>query len=213
MRKPVVVVALTLAVATAGAAVALAVAASSGGVPDAAPTAPASSVVPSASAAVTADDYCYVEAMIYYRVEESELARTLLRKEGTAPAARALADAVAERAVAELDDLREWYVSWADARPATPPADGLCGGHGADHAQMPGMPSWSRQLALADAAPPAAEREFTGILRDQTAGMVALVTLVLDGAPHPAVAESARRVLAHAEADLAALDELAASSP
>uniref|UniRef100_UPI00197CA294 hypothetical protein n=1 Tax=Microbacterium sp. CPCC 204701 TaxID=2493084 RepID=UPI00197CA294 len=87
------------------------------------------------------------------------------------------------------------------------------GGHGADHAQMPGMPSWSRQLALAGAAPPAAEREFTGILREQTAGMIALVTLILDGDPHLAVAASARHVLADAEADLAALDALGASLP
>lgn len=205
MRKVVAVVALTLAVATAGAAVALAVAASGGGGTDAAPTASAT-----ASAPVSADDYCYVEAMIYYRVEESELAETLLRKDGVEAWARARAEAVADRAATELDGLRAWYVSWADARPAAPPTDGPCGGHGADHAQMPGLPSWGRQIALADAEPPAAEREFTGILRDQTAGMIALVTLILGGDPHPLVEESARRVLAAAEADLAALDELEA---
>lgn len=203
MRKVVAVVALTLAVATAGAALALAVAASGGGGTDAAPTASAT-----ASAPVTADDYCYVEAMIYYRVEESELAETLLRKDGVEAGARARAEAVADRAATELEDLRAWYVSWADARPAAPPTSGPCAGHGADHAQMPGMPSWGRQIALADAEPPAAEREFTGILRDQAAGMIALVTRILDGDPHPLVEESARRVLAAAEADLVALDEL-----
>lgn len=209
MRKVVAVVALTLAVVTAGAAVALAVAASSGAGTDAAPSASASaSVTPSAP--VTADDYCYVEAMIYYRVEESELAETLLRKDGVAVDARAFAEAVGDRAAEDLERLREWYVSWAGARPATPPTDGPCAGHGVDHAQMPGMPSWARQLTLADAVAPMAEREFTGILRDQTAGMVALVTLILDGDPHPAVEESARRVLAEADADLAALDELEA---
>lgn len=205
MRKLVAVVALTLAVATAGAAIALAVAASGGRATEAAPTASATG---SATASVTADDYCYVEAMIYYRVQESELAETLLRKDLVEAGARAMAEAVDDRAAAELEDLRAWYVSWADARPAAPPADGPCGGHGADHAQMPGMPSWSRQVALADAAPPAAEREFTAILRDQTAGMIALVTLILEGDPHPLVEESARRVLADAEADLARLEEL-----
>lgn len=211
MRKVVAVVALTLAVATASAAIALAVAASSGGITDATPAAAASASVgspPGSPVPVTADDYCYVEAMIYYRVEESELAATLLRKDGVGAEVRALAEAVAGRAAAELEDLRSWYVSWADARPSTPPTDGPCGGHGADHAQMPGMPSWSRQLALADAESPAAEREFAGILRDQTAGTIALVTLILDGDPHPAVRESTRQVLADAEADLAALDDL-----
>lgn len=203
MRKVVAVAALTLAVVTAGAAVALAVAASSGGGTDADPAASATAPAP-----VAADDYCYVEAMIYYRVEESELAETLLRKDGVAPEVRAFAETVEERATEDLEGLREWYVSWADARPAAPPTDGPCGGHGADHTQMPGIPSWSRQLALAEAIPPAAEREFTGIVRDQLAGMVALVTLILDAGPHPAVADSARRVLADAEADLAALDEL-----
>ena len=218
MRKVVAVVALTLAVATAGAAVALAVAASTGGGTDAAPGPSASASVgasasASAPAPVTADDYCYVEAMIYYRVEESELADTLLRKDGVAGDIGAFAEVVGDRATSELEELREWYVSWAEARPATPPTEGPCGGHGADHAQMPGMPSWSRQLALAEAQPPAAEQEFAGILRDQTAGMVALVTLILDGDPHPAVVDSAERVLAEAEADLEALQRMTDSDP
>lgn len=210
MRKVVAVVALTLAVATAGIAAALAVAASGGRGTDADLSVSATAT---ASALVTADDYCYVEAMIYYRVEESELAETVLRKDGVAEDVRALAEAVGDRATEELEDLREWYVSWADARPVTLPADGPCAGHGVDHAQMPGMPSWGRQLALADAVPPAAEREFTGILRDQTAGMVALVTLILDGDPHAAVEESARRVLDEAVADLEALRRILDREP
>lgn len=201
MRKVVAVVALSLAVLTAGVAVALAIASTAG--PDAS-TRPTTT----ASTPVTADDYCYVEAMIYYRVSERELAETLLRKEGVDPAARELADSLARTAEDELDDLRAWYVSWADARPLEPPDDGPCAGHGTDHAQMPGMPSWGRQNALADAAPPEAERLFAEILREQSEGMIALVTLVLDGAPHPAVADSAEDVLERARDDLAALDDL-----
>lgn len=205
MRKVVVIVALSLAVLTAGAAVALALASTAAR--DAAPR-PASSVSASASAPVSADDYCYVEAMIYYRVSESALAETLLRTEGADPAARAFAAELARAAEDELEDLREWYVSWADARPLEPADDGPCAGHGADHAQMPGMPTWAQQTALAEAASPEAERLFAEILREQNAGMIALVTLILEGAPHPAVADSAQDVLERARDDLAALDGL-----
>ena len=83
-RRAVAVVALTIALATAGTGIALALAAAGG--TDAAPAASPSA---SPSIAVTADDYCYVEAMIYYRVEESELAETLLRKDGLDTGARA----------------------------------------------------------------------------------------------------------------------------
>nr|WP_281363965.1 DUF305 domain-containing protein [Microbacterium immunditiarum] len=160
---------------------------------------------------VSPDDYCYVEAMIYYRVEETELARTLLRKDGVSADVSAHAQELLARDAAELDEFREWYVSWADARPVEPPEEGVCAGHGTDHAQMPGMPSWSRQRALADAAPPDAEREFVGILRAQNEGLAALVTLIIEADPHPRVAESAERVLAEASVDLEALERLAAA--
>ncbi|MFK4805637.1 DUF305 domain-containing protein [Microbacterium sp. LWS13-1.2] len=210
-RRAVVVVALTLALATAAAGVALAVAATSG-TKDAAPSASAS---PSASSSipVTADDYCYVEAMIYYRVKEQELAQTLLRKEGIDAGASGFATGIAARNEDELDDLREWYVSWVDARPAEPPADGPCGGHGADHAQMPGMPAWSTLQGFVDAQHPDAERRFAEILRDQNAGMVALVALILDGVPHPAVVESADEVLKQAAADERMLEQFLAAVP
>ncbi|WP_109211478.1 MULTISPECIES: DUF305 domain-containing protein [Microbacterium] len=199
-RRAVVIVALTLALATAAAGIALAVASTAG--TDAARS---GSVTPSASASVavpvTADDYCYVEAMIYYRVEEQELAQTLLRKEGLDAGASGFAQGIAERDEDELADLREWYVSWADARPLEPPADGPCAGHGADHAQMPGMPAWSTLQGLVDAQHPDAERRFAEILQAQNLGMEALVALILEGDPHPAVAESASRVLEQARAD------------
>ena len=209
-RRAVAIVALTLAVATAAAGIALAVAAMTAGTDASSGASPGTSATPSASASpsipVTADDYCYVEAMIYYRVKEQELAQTLLRKEGLDAGASGFATGIAARDEDELDDLREWYVSWVDARPAEPPADGPCGGHGADHAQMPGMPAWSTLQGFVDAPHPDAERRFAEILRDQNAGMVALVTLILDGDPHPAVADSAQRVLEQAASDAAIID-------
>ncbi|WP_341997450.1 DUF305 domain-containing protein [Microbacterium sp. LWH7-1.2] len=210
-RRAVVVVALTLALLTAAAGVWLAIAATAGNT-DAAPSA---SVSPSASASapVTADDYCYVEAMIYYRVEEQELAQTLLRKQGIEAGASGFATGIAARNEVELEDLRAWYLSWADARPAEPPTDGPCGGHGSDHAQMPGMPSWSALQGLVDAQHPDAERRFAEILQAQNAGMIALVTLILEGDPHPAVATSAEEVLKQAAADRATLQGILDSLP
>lgn len=212
-RRAVVVVALTLALATAAAGVALAVAA---GAPSAGKTdaAPSPSRTPSAGAhEVTPDDYCYVEAMIYYRVEESGLAETLLRKDGIDAGALGFAGGIAARDADELDRLREWYLSWADARPVEPPKDGPCGGHGADHAQMPGMPTWSTVQGFVDAQHPDAERRFAEILRDQNAGMVALIGLILDGDPHPVVAESAEAVLRQARADQETLRGILDAAP
>lgn len=211
-RRAVAVIAVALAVATAAAGIALAIAAGGGAGKDASPT---RSAAPSASASapVTADDYCYVEAMIYYRVKEADVARTLLRKDGMDAGASGLAAGIAARSDDELDDLRAWYLSWADARPVQPPTDGPCGGHGADHAQMPGMPSWSTLQAFVDAPHPDAERRFAEILQDQNTGMVALVTLILDGDPHPAVAESAQRVLEQADADERALQGILDALP
>jgi uncharacterized protein (DUF305 family) len=213
-RRAVVVVALTLALATAAAGVALAVAAWAPSVRST-DAAPSPDRTPSAAAAheVTADDYCYVEAMIYYRVEESELAETLLRKDGIDAGALGFAGGISARDADELDGLREWYLSWADARPIEPPQDGPCGGHGADHAQMPGMPTWSTVQGFVDAQHPDAERRFAEILRDQNAGMVALIGLILDGDPHPAVAESAEGVLRQARADQETLRGILDTAP
>ena len=218
-RRAVAVVALTLAVATAAAGIALAVASGigAGTAGDGNPGTSASTSAPAASSdsepPVAADDYCYVEAMIYYRVKELELAETLQRKDGVDAGALGFAAGIAARDAEELEDLRAWYLSWADARPLEPPADGPCGGHGADHAQMPGMPPWSTLQGFVDAPHPEAERRFAEILRDQNAGMVALVALVLDGDPHPDVVESAERVLERAEADAATLQGILDALP
>ena len=216
-RRAVAIVALTLAVATAAAGIALAVAAMTAGTDASSGASPGTSATPSASASpsipVTADDYCYVEAMIYYRVKEQELAETLLRAQGIDAGASGFATGIAARDEDELERLRAWYLSWADARPAEPPTDGPCGGHGADHAQMPGMPSWSTLQGFVDAEHPDAERRFAEILQVQNAGMIALVTLILEGDPHPSVAESAEEVLKQAEADRGTLQGILDSLP
>ena len=207
-RRAVAVVALTITLATAGTGIALALAAAGG--TDAAPPATPSAAP---STAVTADDYCYVEAMIYYRVEEAELAETLLRKDGVDAGASGFASGIAGRNEDELADLREWYVSWSDARPVEPPADGPCAGHGADHAQMPGMPAWSTLEGFVDAAHPDAERRFAEILQAQNTGMIALIDLILAGDPHPAVAQSAAAVREQAETDQQTLQRILDARP
>ncbi|MGN6221754.1 MAG: DUF305 domain-containing protein [Microbacterium sp.] len=222
MRRPKTVAVLVAAVLAATAGATLAVlgvpvgeSSPAEAVPSARPSAGAGGATASSSPAamddtVAADDYCYVEAMIYYRVKEQELAQTLLRKDSVAADAEAFAKRVVADDVAELDDLRAWYVSWAPARPLEPPTDGPCGGHGSDHAQMPGMPSWSAEQGLVDASSPDAERRYAEIVRDQNAGMVALVTLILDGHPHPDVRASAEAVLERERADAVTLDGLLA---
>ncbi|MFD4959160.1 DUF305 domain-containing protein [Microbacterium sp. NPDC058389] len=222
MRRPKTVAVLVAAVVAATAGAALAVlgvpvgeSSPAEAVPSARPSADGQGVTASPAPAdvddtVTADDYCYVEAMIYYRVKEEELAQTLLRKDDIAPAAESFAKRVLGDDLAELDGLRAWYVSWAPARPLEAPADGPCGGHGSDHAQMPGMPTWSAEQGLVDAQSPDAERRYAEIARDQNAGMVALVTLILDGDPHPDVRDSAEDVLEREKTDAAELAALLA---
>jgi len=221
VRRPKTVAVLAAAIVAAAAGAALAVlgvpmgeSSPAEAVPSARPSADGkgvtASTAPEIDDTVTADDYCYVEAMIYYRVKEEELAQTLLRKDDLAPAAASYAERVVGDDLAELDDLRAWYVSWAPARPLEAPTDGPCGGHGSDHAQMPGMPSWSVEQGLVDASSPDAERRYAEIVRDQNAGMVALVTLILDGDPHPAVRASAEAVLEREKTDAAELQALLA---
>ncbi|WP_344095541.1 DUF305 domain-containing protein [Microbacterium deminutum] len=85
---------------------------------------------PSGSAStepVTADDFCYVEAMIYYRVEAVDLAKDVLDKTGVSRETRAFAQKLVDEQSAELEALRPWYVSWTGARPLERPDEGPCG--------------------------------------------------------------------------------------
>jgi uncharacterized protein (DUF305 family) len=168
---------------------------------------------PSGSASaepVTADDFCYVEAMIYYRVEAVDLANAVLDKSGISPESQAFAQQLVDTQSAELEKLRPWYVSWKDARPLERPDDGPCKGHGTTHAQMPGLPTPSQWNDLIAADGPEAEEMFLELLTVQNDAMVDFVNLVLEGDPHARVRASAEQVLAQAEADDARLHALLA---
>ena len=208
MRRAVAVPAVALAIGVAGAGIALAFATASAG-DGGGGTSPSRS--PS-TAPVAETDFCYVEAMIYYRVEETELAASLDEKDGVADAVEDLAAQIAEEDADELVDLRSWYVSWSAAKPIEEAREGPCAGHGADHAQMPGMPSWAQRLALSEAQGDDAERAFVDLVLAQNAGMTALISEVLATDAHPRVRASAERVLARSERDIAALEDARAVS-
>ncbi|MBS1673628.1 MAG: DUF305 domain-containing protein [Actinobacteria bacterium] len=209
MRRIVLIVAVAVAMLVAGSLVALAV---SSRFTDAGGSAGPSGAATATADPVSANDYCYVEAMIFYRVSESRNAKVLLGKSGIDADARDFATATAERADAELVDLRAWYVSWGGANPAEPPVDGPCAGHGAEHAQMPGIPSWAQRQRLADAQDPAtAQRLFAQLLHDQHAGMLALIAQVLDDQADPRVRASATAAREQAAADDAILERIAAA--
>lgn len=163
---------------------------------------------PSASSEpVSATDFCYVEAMIYYRVEATDLSNALLETPGISAEGQATAEDMAAAQTAELDELRPWYVSWREYRPLERPSTGPCAAH-ADHAQMPGMPSTAEWNALLDAEGQEAERVYAELLIAQNEAMVAFATEILAGDPHPRVAESAERVIAQGEDDIALLEAL-----
>lgn len=202
MRRVVLSLAVAVTVLVAGSLVAIAVYGRT------ATDAPATAAPAVSADPVSAEDSCYVEAMIFYRVSESQVAAELLSKKGIGEDTRAFASTKAQRAEAELTDLRAWYVSWLSARPTAPPVDGPCAGHGAEHTRMPGVPSPKRRQELADAEGPAAEQVFAGILRDQNSGMVAFIATVLEDTSNARVRASATAAREEAAADDAALRRL-----
>ena len=203
MRSRVAVVGLIVALCAAAAGIALAVAAITSG--------DGREPAPSASEAVTATDFCYVESMIYYRVETTDITDALQRKDGITPEARSLAAGLAAAQSTALEELRPWYVSWTGSRPLAP-AEGPCAGHG-DHAQMPGMPTPAQWTTLIAADPAAAERLFAELLIAQNEAMIAFAEAVLQEDPHTRVRESAAAAIAEAEDDIAALEDLLAQLP
>jgi uncharacterized protein (DUF305 family) len=204
VRSRVAVIGLVLAVCVAVAGIALAVWAGAERVarPD-----PATTADP-----VSATDFCYVEAMIYYRVEATDLSDALLQKDGITPAGRELAEQITTTQADELEQLRPWYVSWREHRPLERPNEGPCAGH-ADHAQMPGMPTPAQWSALLAAEGADAERTYAQLLIAQHEAMVAFATQILDGDPHPRVGEAAEHVIEQGERDIAALEGLVAALP
>jgi uncharacterized protein (DUF305 family) len=180
--------------------------------------APTSAVAPSPSGsaleqAVTADDFCYVEAMIYYRVEAVDLAHAVLEKTGISSETQAFAEELVSDQSAQLEKLRPWYVSWTSARPLERPQEGPCAGHGITHARMPGLPTPSQwdQLIAADGAD--AERMYLELLIAQNTAMIDFAALVLDGDPHPRVQQSAEQVIAQGKENVATLGALLGDLP
>ena len=159
---------------------------------------------------VTATDFCFVESMIFYRVESTYLADALLAKNEISPEARDFAETLVADDTEKLDEgFRPWYVSWKEFRPLQPAVEGPCAGHG-NHRQMPGMPTdaqWDALIA-ADGAP--AERLFAEYLIAQDQAMIEFAQQVLETDPHSRVRESATQAIQDAEREIAALEGLLA---
>ena len=204
MRSRVAVIGLVVAVCVAAAGIALAVWALAGG--DARPD-PRATADP-----VTATDFCFVEAMIYYRVEATDLSDAFLRKAGVTPEGRELAEQLTADQADELEQLRPWYLSWRAYRPLERPQEGPCAGH-ADHTQMPGMPTPAQWSALLAAEGADAARTYAQLLIAQNEAMVAFASQILEGDPHPRVRASAEQVIEQGERDIAALEDLVAALP
>ena len=121
---------------------------------------------------VTATDFCFVESMIFYRVEATYLADALLDKDGISPEARSSRRRSSPDQSAQLDDgLRPWYVSWNGVQTARAAEEGPCAGHG-NHRQMPGMPTAAQWDALIAADGAEAERLFAEYLIAQDQAMI-----------------------------------------
>ena len=204
-RRPVAVVGIVVAVAAAVAVIVLALSALAGGEPadTASPT----------SEPVTATDFCFVESMIFYRVESTYLADALLDKDDISPEAREVAETLVADQTEKLDEgLRPWYVSWKEFRPLEPPAEGPCAGHG-NHRQMPGMPTAAQWDALVAADGLEAERLFAEYLIAQDQAMIDFARQVLETDPHSRVREGAEQAIEAAEGEIAALADLLADPP
>lgn len=202
-RAAVVIVGIVVAIAVGAAVIALALAALTAGEP-------ADSASPT-SEPVTATDFCFVESMIYYRVESNYLADALFDSPGISPEAREFAEEMVADRSAQLEaGLRPWYVSWLEFRPLEPPAEGPCAGHG-DHREMPGMPTSAQWDALIAADGAEAERLFAEYLIAQDQAMIDFAQQVLDTDPHPRVRDSATETIQDAEREIAALEALLAA--
>lgn len=170
---------------------------------------PEASGTATAASDVSESDVCWVESEIYYGVEEGEIADILLRKDGISDDVRAYATAARDAANAELEDLRAWYLEWIDAKPLEYSAEGPCAGHGNEHAQMPGMPSWSQLTALSDAQGADAEALYLEINTQQVGAEIVVAELFAGEGHHDRVVESAQAAIASGRAQLEQLGRLA----
>ncbi|KRA24237.1 hypothetical protein ASD65_07235 [Microbacterium sp. Root61] len=205
MRNAVAAVGLVVALSTA--AVAIAFAAMAGRPGGEAPTVMASPSGTGPAEPISASDFCFVESMIFYRVEARELGVVLLDTPEVSPDAEEVAtESIAEQDAA-LDALREQYVAWSAAKPLERSDDGPCAGHGA-HADMPGLPTAAQRTELASATGADAERLYIALLQGQTAGVIDLATETLAGGPHGVVRATAEEAVAQGEGMLGTLEEL-----
>ena len=201
---------IVVAVGAATAAILLAVASGSSG--NGAPTVLATPSGGGPAEQVSESDFCFVESMIFYRVEATGIGGVILDTEGISPEARAVAaDLVAEQED-ELVELRERYVAWSDARPLERPEGGPCAGHGA-HADMPGVPTWGERSDLADATGAEAETLYVTLMRAHIAGVIDLAATTLQGDPNSVVRATAENAISQGERDAAAMAALPGAGP
>ncbi|WP_127476737.1 DUF305 domain-containing protein [Microbacterium sulfonylureivorans] len=207
MRRALAAAGLVVALGAAATVVALAVTAGATGAK--APTVLASPSGSGPAEPVSEADFCFVESMIFYRVEARRMGAVLLDADGISTAAREVATDVVAAQDAEMADLREWYVAWAAAKPLERPDEGPCAGHGA-HADMPGVPTWAQRTDLAEAAGADAETLFAELMLAHTAGVIDLAQDALAADPHSLVREAAEQAIADGQHDTAAFEALAA---
>ncbi|GAA1464884.1 DUF305 domain-containing protein [Microbacterium thalassium] len=200
-RKAPVVVALVVAVAVAGAGIAIALSAVGDPAPSPEPTAGA------AEQDFGETEYCYVEAMIYYRAEAVDLADILLNAEGVSVEATAIAQDVYDQQSEQLAELREVYLEWKSARPLERTEVGPCAGHD-DHSAMVGLPGWSDLRRYSESSGTEAEQGFAELMIAQNAGVTAFAELVLEYDPNAWVTDAASDAIAQAESEDAVLATL-----
>jgi len=200
-RKAAVVAALVVALGVAGGGIALALSTVGGSAP-----------APTVSAGGEGEDfgeieYCYVEAMIYYRAEAVDLADILLNAADVSVEATAIAQDVYDEQSAQLVELRSVYLDWKSARPLERTDVGPCAGH-EDHSAMVGLPGWSDLRRYSESSGEQAEHGFAELMIAQNAGVTAFAELVLDYDPNAYVTEAATAAIAQAAREDEALQQL-----
>ncbi len=202
-RRAAVVVAAVVAVVVGAGGIALALSTTTSR------GAPASTASASAAAqdGFGETDYCYVEAMIYYRSEAVDLAGILQNADGVSDDALAIARGIHDEQGAQLDELRETYLAWKSARPLERTDSGPCAGH-ADHSAMVGLPGWSELRRFSEASGADAEQQFAELMIAQNAGVTAFCELVLEADPNDRVTEAATAAIAQATREDGALRPL-----
>ncbi|MDY0910623.1 DUF305 domain-containing protein [Microbacterium sp. CFBP9034] len=198
MRIAVAAVGVVVAVAAATGAVALAITAAATG--ERTPTVLASAPGSASAEPVSESDFCFVESMIFYRVEAVEIGNVVLDTEGITAETRERAAAIVAEQSAQVDDLREWYISWGSAKPLERPDEGPCAAHGA-HADMPGIPTWGQRTDLSNGSGAEAEELYLSLMPAMNAGVIDLAATTTAADAHSLVRAAAEDAIAQAERD------------